>query len=647
MPARARHVALVAAVAIAALCLPAATGAGAAARGPAAFVRVNQAGYSAAEPKRAYLLRAAAERGAPFRIVNAAGRVVLTGQAGPSLGRWSAAFRHVYPIDFSRLRARGTYRIVVAGTPGVSPPFRIDSGAALARVPIRRSLAFFQDERDGPDFIRTALRTAPGHLNDARAMTYLTPRVDRDGIFAGDLHPLGVRIDAAGGWWDAGDYLKFVQTTSYADAVLLSAVRDFPDRLGGRVHGHTYPEEAAFGVRWLLRMWDDRTRTLYYQVGSGEGNDRTLGDHDIWRLPQADDTYGGMSRDARYIRHRPVFRAGPPGTPVSPNLAGRDAAAFGLCFQVYRRTHPRLAAHCLRAGEQIFALADTTPGQLLTVIPFDFYPETEWRDDLELGATELAIATADGHLPRGIPHRRSRYYLRRAARWAHAYIHGPNDAADTLNLYDVSGLGHYDLVRAIRASGHPRGLAVSSAALLADLRRQLDRADAQGATDPFGFGFPWAQWDTASHGFGLAVEAGEYDQLTHSGRYAAEASRWLANVLGANAWGVALAVGDGSAYPHCMQHQVANLIGSLDGTSPILAGAVVEGPNSSATAGVVPPMRLCPGGGGDRFRPFDSAAVFKDDVQSYSTTEPAIDLTATSPLAFAREAANNRPVRLP
>jgi endoglucanase len=640
-------VALVLAVAAAALCLPAATGAGAAATGQAAFVRVDQAGYPAGGPKRAYLLAGEAEPGAPFRIVDAAGRAVLTGRAGPPLGRWSAAFPHVYPIDFTRLRAPGTYRILVPGDPGVSPSFRIASGAALARTPIRRSLAFFQDERDGPDFIRTPLRTAAGHLNDEHAMTYRTPRVDEDGVFTGDLRPLGVRIDAAGGWWDAGDYLKFVQTASYTDAVLLSAVRDFPRQLRGRVHGHTYPAEAAFGVRWLLRMWDDRTRTLYYQVGIGEGNDRTLGDHDIWRLPQADDTYGGTSRDAHYIRHRPVFRAGPPGSPVSPNLAGRDAAAFGLCFQVYRRTHPRLAARCLRAGEHIFALADTTPGRLLTVIPFDFYPETEWRDDLELGATELAIATSERDLPRGLPHRRSRYYLRRAARWAHAYIHGPNDADDTLNLYDVSGLAHYDLVRAIRAAGDPGGLAITPAALLADLRRQLGRAEAQGATDPFGFGFPWAQWDTASHGFGLAVEAGEYDQLTHGSRYAAQASRWLGNVLGANAWGVALAVGDGSTFPHCMQHQVANLAGSLDGTAPILAGAVVEGPNASAASGVVPPMRLCPGNGADHFRPFDAAAVFKDDVQSYSTTEPAIDLTATSPLAFAREAAGERAPPLP
>ncbi len=38
------------------------------------------------------------------------------------------------------------------------------------------------------------------------------------------------------------------------------------------------------------------------------------------------------------------------------------------------------------------------------------------------------------------------------------------------------------------------------------------------------------------------------------------------------------------------------------------------------------------------FAPFNSSAVFKDDVESYSTVEPAIDLAASSPLAFARQA---------
>src|SRR5207245_1063038 len=113
------------------------------------------------------------------------------------------------------------------------------------------------------------------------------------------------------------------------------------------------------------------------------------------------------------------------------------------------------------------------------------------------------------------------YYLQQGAHWANAYITGPGDAADTLNLYDDSGLAHYELYRAISQAGNPSGLEVTQAALLADLKKQLDKGVTQGSTDPFGFGFPWASYDTTTHGGGLSIMASEYDQLTGTTAYAA------------------------------------------------------------------------------------------------------------------------------
>ena len=104
-------------------------------------------------------------------------------------------------------------------------------------------------------------------------------------------------------------------------------------------------------------------------------------------------------------------------------------------------------------------------------------------------------------------------------------------------------------------------------------------------------------------------------------------------------------VGDGSTCPHCLQHQVANLVGSHNGKPPILAGAVVEGPNSFAAVGSVPNMRPCSANapGDVPYSVFRGhKAVFRDNVQSYSTVEPAIDLTALSPLAFAWQEAGSR-----
>jgi endoglucanase len=603
-----------------------------------AFVRVNQIGYSTpSEAKRAYLMASAAEAGATFEVRDSTGTTVFSAPIGTSLGSWSSAYPDVYALDFNSVSAPGSYTIAVAGPiAATSPVFRIDAGSSLYTGALANALSFYQTERDGPHFISGPLRTAPGHLNDQAAMTYLTPHANSSGHFKGDLTSLGTRIDASGGWWDAGDYLKFVQTTSYTVDVLLAGVRDFPSQMGAG--SSNFAAEARFGAAWLLRMWDDPSRTLYYQVGIGEGNAKTTGDHDIWRVPQADDTYGGTDPHFRYIRNRPVFRAGPPGSKISPNLAGRDAAALAEAYQVFKTSAPAFAKRCLRAAEHIFDLADTSPsGNLLTVIPFSFYPETEWRDDLELGAAELYFALAPGGLPAGLPHTDPTFYLQGAAHWAHSYIAGPDDAADTLNLYDVSGLGHYELYRAIVQAGDPPGLDVTRSQLLADMKKAIDGAVAQGSTEPFGFGFPWAVWDTTSHGAGLSVMASEYDQLTGTQTYGAQSQEWLANILGANAWGSSFIVGDGSTFPHCLQHQVANLAGGLDGSAPVLAGAAVEGPNGSATKGLVSGMNVCPADGIDTFASFNGhGAEWKDDVQSFSNTEPAVDLTATSPLAFAR-----------
>jgi len=515
-----------------------------------AFVRVNQVGYPLAASKRAYLMASGAETGASFSVRNAAGTIVFSGPVGANLGSWSSAYPGVFALDFDSVSAAGTYTISVAGPiPATSPSFRIDSGAGVYGGALENALAFYQTERDGPNFITSPLRTAPAHLNDQTAMTYLTPHVNSAGRFSGDLTPLGIRVDGSGGWWDAGDYIKGKQTLGYTTALLLSGVRDFPAQMGAGSTASDFTAEARFGTDWLLRMWDDPTRTFYYQVGIGTGNAKTVGDHDIWRLPQADDTFGGTDPLYRYIRNRPVFRAGEPGSLISPNLAGRDAAVFGLCYQVFKTSDPAFANKCLLAGQHIFDLANTAPSSnLTTYIPFSSYPETEWRSDLELGAVQLYFAVASGGLPAGLPHTDPLFYLQKAAHWPREYVNSPDDA-DTQN------------------------------------------------------------------------------------------ARWLGNILGANAWGSSFIIGDGSTFPRCPHHQVANLVGSLDGTPPVLRGAAVEGPNGTLYRGFQTGMRNCPPDDSDPFASFSSTAKFKDDIESFSTVEPAVDLTATSPLAFARQAA--------
>ncbi len=198
-----------------------------------AFVRVNQVGYAATASKRAYLMASGAEAGATFSVKNASGATVYSAPIGANLGSWSNSYPDVYALDFDSVTTPGTYTIVTSGPiVGSSPGFTIGTAANEYTGALSNTLSFYQNERDGPNYIPSALRTAPGHLNDASAMTYLTPNMNSSGRFSGNLSPLGVKIDASGGWWDAGDYLKFVETISYTVDILQLGVRDFPNQMG-------------------------------------------------------------------------------------------------------------------------------------------------------------------------------------------------------------------------------------------------------------------------------------------------------------------------------------------------------------------------------------------------------------------------------
>ncbi len=668
----------------------------AAAASNSAYVRVNQAGYETAHaPFQAYLMSTASESGATFSVINSEGVTVYSASIGALLGTWSHSKKlkyDVYSLSFT-VPGGDIYTISVSGPVATtSPQFAVDKPAVLYPGLLLNTLWFYETERDGPNYIPNALRTAPGHLNDESATVYDTPPLNSDDLITTTKTPLtstDTVIDGAGGWWDAGDYMKYVETMSYTVALMEIGIRDFPHQMGplaprdpsappvsvsysGNAFGapvsSDFTAEAQFGIDWLEEMWNDSTKTLYYQVDNSQDwknfpNLET--EYDIWTLPQAADDYNGCTTDYYYICYRPVFVSAPAGSQISPNLAGRLAADFAVYYQLYRISNPTAADSALLYAEDIFALANTSladpaaavysgtcpSGCLQTIVPFDGYPETVWDDDMELGATELYIALqlANTRLPSGLPITDPMTYLTDAAQYANNYITKIYDTGneDTLNLYDVSGLAHFELYRALGLAGDPSGLAVNQATMLTALENQMNVAITQAGTDVWGFGVPWQNGDTTSHGAGLSVMASELYYLTGKSSYNTYSQHWLANILGANSWGSSFIIGDGTTFPNCIQHQVANLAGALNGTSggtPILWGAASEGPASAATSGIVSGMILCPRNGVDTFAVFNGndgaynsseVAVYRDNMQSYSTTEPAIDLTSTSFLMWS------------
>ena len=314
-------------------------------------------------------------------------------------------------------------------------------------------------------------------------------------------------------------------------------------------------------------------------------------------------------------------RPAPRSAPTSP---AASAPPSRLRRRRSRRPTRRAAATWLARAHHVLALASTHPGELLTASPHDYYPESSWRDDLELGWTETAAADRALGLP-------SVADLRTAAGWADARLRS-TESRDTLNLYDVSALAHAELLRLL-ASSTPPGLAVSAARLRADLVGQIDQARGKAARNPFGLGLWFTDGDPSPHAFGLAA-TGQLAQVV--GPRSAAAADQLHWALGANPWGTTFVIGVGSTFPRCPQDQIANLSGTLDGTPPLHAGGVVDGPAAAADfedLGVPDGARACSVPG---FARFDGRGVrYVDDVQAWPSVEPADDYTATALLAFA------------
>ncbi|MEV6349012.1 glycoside hydrolase family 9 protein [Actinoplanes sp. NPDC051851] len=558
---------------------------------PAAQIRLDQVGWAPGERKIATLLTPEDAAGATAMIIDERGRVVLRVAAGASRGAWNARFRATNPIDLSALHASGTFRVRVDDRVAAeSPPFRIAPATDLFGPLVAGTVGYFQAHRDGPDQIGTAWRRQPAHLDDRDAA-----------VFQSDVDdPTGDRTDAAGGWYDAGDFLKFTHTTAYALIAMQLVQRDGPAPDG-------LAAEIAHGLDWLTRMTTGDT--FYIQVGIGGDGDEILGDHDAWRLPQDDDELDVEPGDDRYYqRYRPVFRAAAPGDPISPNLAGRVTAAFALAAQLAPSTTE--AATLLDTAASIFDRAATEEvGELVTTEPRAFYPEDSWQDDLALGATELALAG------RRLGDSRTDGWTTRATEWAAGFRGGTAG----LTVYDVQVLADAELYRL-----------APSEELRADLRKRLDTAVAAAGRDPFGAAAGPGGADYTARQLGWAATASLYRQVSGDTRYAEFGTRSRDVVLGANGWGLSLVIGAGTTYPQCPHDQIGTL------TRTRMTGAVVNGPNAADRVAALSRddrRSMCRAGS---YAAFDRAdARYADDMLISATNEPSIDFTATGMLALA------------
>ena len=563
-----------------------------------ARLRVNLGGYHPDDRKVAVLFADRPLSGSFTVTVVGAQKPSLTGAIPPrSIGVWGR-FRHHYTLDFTAVRAPGTYVLDAAG--------------ASARITIGTSV------RDAwPGYLLEHLRQQRCGYN---------PFLDTvchpfDGRSAYGPLPAGTYVDARGGWHDAGDQLKYLITSSNATAQLMMAWHLNPEALKeDRVDalGHAAPngdpdvlDEARWGLEWMLRLHPDADQ-LYHQVA----DDR---DHIGWKLPQDDKAdYGwgeGKDRVVYAADGRPqgLGQHQSQATGIA-NLAGRYAAAMAMAYRAWK-DHPRhagFALRCLQAGREVYALGRAREGSQQGNsygAPYR-YNEDTWADDMEWGAAEMFKATGD------------RAYLEDAIRYAH--IAGSTsmvgrDTAEHYQYYPFFNAGHFALhplveepLKALLAGYYILGLEAA-----------LRRSDAS----PYAVGVPFL-WCSNNMAVALATQAMLFERMTGLARFRplAEAQRdWL---LGRNPWGTSMftLVPDGAESPVDVHLSTTKLTGRG------VRGGLVDGP---VYARIFESLKGVALSRADAFADFQGEAVYHDDIADYATNEPTMDGTASAVLLFA------------
>ncbi|MGN7887828.1 glycoside hydrolase family 9 protein [Dyadobacter sp. 22481] len=225
-------------------------------------IRLNQIGFYPAAPKVAVVVSDEADA---FEVKEAkTGKTVLKGKLG-NVRTSQHSGKHTRLADFSGLRKPGSYVIEIAGL-GRSARFNI--GKQVHRDVAKAALKGFYYQRasiDLPEKYAGKWARLAGHP-DNKVLVHASA--------VSDGRPENTLIASTRGWYDAGDYNKYIVNSGITMGTLLSLYEDYP--LYFEDFNTNIPEsdngvpdlldEVVWNLRWMLTMQDPVDGGVYHKL---------------------------------------------------------------------------------------------------------------------------------------------------------------------------------------------------------------------------------------------------------------------------------------------------------------------------------------------------------------------------------------------
>lgn len=558
-------------------------------------VRVNQVGYLPDGPKDGTFVTDAADP-QTWTLKNAAGTSVATGSTEPG-GTDPTSGQNVQTFDFTSYTTAGDGYTVTIGDQ-TSEPFSL--GKDVYSALRTDSLAYYYDQRSGiaidGSIAGAAYARPAGHLNVA-------PNTGDNGV---PCQP-GVcdyTLDAAGGWYDAGDQGKYVVNGGISVSELMNTYERTLTAKGadgaalgdGRLKvpekGNGVPDildEARWELNFLMEMQVPDGQPL-----AGMAHHK-LHDKAWTGLPQAPD----KDSQPRELH--------PPSTAATLNLA----AAGAQCARLFRPYDAAFADRCLTASKKAWTAAKAHPA--VYADPNDAtgggsYSDSNVTDEFYWAAAELFITTGDDTYGQAV---------------LTSPLHGDTDAVfphDGFSWGSTAALGALDLATV------PNKLTGEQLAAVRAMVTQAADGYARDSQDAL-YGLPYAPsgyhyaWGSNSQVLNNAVVLGVAADLTGEAKYRDAVLHALDYILGRNPLNQSYVTGFGERDSHNQHSRIWAHQLDADLPNPP-AGTLAGGPDNqledptaqSKLTGCAPAM------------------CYIDDIESYSTNESAINWNA--PLAW-------------
>ena len=489
------------------------------------YPRYNHAGYASKAAKSCVILSDERLDNLTWTIQNTSSEIVLQGRFDKSISGISEhtpkAFN--YEIEFSSLKTAGKYKITI----GSSKEFSIEIKNNPTQFLVPEMVSFLKKQRSG---VPVSPENQIGHTGDVNCRVYIK---HSNANTSWDTTLTERHVDMLGGWYDAGDYLKFTQTIAYTTYFLLRSYEEYPMTETSALEKKVLMEEALWGLQYLLKTMPDDS-TFIIQVGNAEDHKQGT------RMPYRDNLNG--------LRHA--------YSDFSPTQMGLTAASLALAAKIFETT-PSIKVKAQPYREKALQIYRKAIAANKVPAWFEegwekFYNDQSGYDNMELAAIELYLLTEEER------------YLDQAKSYAQKAGPGYWSSWGNLNL-----TAHLRLVQYAPTIVQPY--------ITTDLTHFNNIASTKGNIWRLPHSYTWA---TLYSLLGVASAGMVYSKWNEEDvSYGRMGTDVLNYTLGQNNWGTAMVVTDN------IPGSVKNIYSQMYTLHPELssAGAIAEGPGDKKT----------------------------------------------------------------